>query len=100
MKKHNRILERIFHSSPAIILDFLIIYRDFDYTKTEIAIKTGLSRRTVVREINNLINEGYVKIIKRKGNGFTYKITDDSKFTEGLITLYDNIIEKIKREFK
>ncbi len=49
------ILSGIFYSrSTSQILDFFLDHKEFDYSPSEIAQKTGLSLRTVFREVPNL----------------------------------------------
>ena len=49
------VLSRIFSSrAVAQILDFFLDHKEFDYSANEIAKKTGLSFRTIFREIPDL----------------------------------------------
>jgi len=49
------VLSEIFSSHAASqIIDFFIDHREFDYSPSEIAEKTGLSFKTVFRELPNL----------------------------------------------
>lgn len=63
-------LSEIFSSrAVAQIVDFFIDHKEFDYSPTEVAQKTGLSFRTVFREIPNL--ERYQLIYKSRKIGKT-----------------------------
>jgi DNA-binding transcriptional ArsR family regulator len=88
----NRILERVFHSAAAKILDFFILFRDYDYSEGDIAKKTGLSAKTVSKELDNLKNENYIKITRKSGKSNMYKL-NESKYTEGLLVHYKNILD-------
>jgi hypothetical protein len=46
--------ERIFHNATAKVLDFLIQFREYDYTESEITRRTGLTPKTVSRELEIL----------------------------------------------
>lgn len=63
-------LSEIFSSrAVAQIMDFFIDHKEFDYSPTEVAQKTGLSFRTIFREIPNL--ERYQLIYKSRKIGKT-----------------------------
>ncbi len=63
-------MSEIFSSRAASqIIDFFVDHKEFDYSPSEIAQKTGLSFRTVFREIPNL--EKYQLINKSRKIGKT-----------------------------
>lgn len=95
----NRILERVLHSAAAKILDFFIIFREYDYSEVDIARKTGLSAKTVSKELDNLIAEKYIKITRKSGKSSMYKL-DESEYTSGLLTHYMNIMNLTKSNLK
>jgi len=90
----NRILERVFHSAAARIVDFFILFRDYDYSEGDIAKKTGLSAKTVSKELDNLVNEGYIVITRKSGKSTMYKLNDE--YVEGLLIHYKNILNRAK----
>ncbi len=64
------ILSEIFSSRAAAqIIDFFLDHKEFDYSPSEIAQKTGLSFKTIFREIPNL--EKYHLIKKNRKIGKT-----------------------------
>ena len=63
---NNGVLANLFSSRAiAQILDFFFDHKEFDYPPSEIAKKTGLSFRTIFREIPSLYSriEGLAKLI-------------------------------------
>jgi DNA replication protein DnaD len=67
---HSGILSEIFSSRAAAqIIDFFLDHKEFDYSPSEIAQKTGLSFKTIFREIPNL--EKYQLIKKNRKIGKT-----------------------------
>lgn len=67
---NNGVLTEIFSSRAASqIIDFFIDHKEFDYSPSEIAEKTGLSFKTVFRELPNL--EKYQIICKTRKIGKT-----------------------------
>ncbi len=90
----NRILERVFHSAAARIMDFFILFRKYDYSEGEIKKKTGLSAKTVSKELDNLVNEEYIVVTRKSGKSTMYKLNEE--YLEGLLAHYKNIIERAK----
>jgi hypothetical protein len=87
-----RPFEMLFGSATARVLDFLILYREFDYSESEIARKTGLSYKTVTKAIPLLVSQDVVKENRKMGRSALYKISD-SKSAQYLIQYIDSIIE-------
>ncbi len=72
------ILASIFTSrAVAQILDFFLDHKEFDYPITEIAEKTGLSFRTVFREIPNLERKHLIYKYRKVGKANMYKLNTD-----------------------
>src|SRR6478609_4058355 len=72
------ILARLF-SSRAVgqILDFFLDHKEFDYSANEIAQKTGLSFRTIFREIPDLERTQLIYSSRRIGKTSMYKLNTD-----------------------
>jgi DNA-binding transcriptional ArsR family regulator len=71
----NDILAYIFSSrAVAQILDFFLDHKEFDYPISEIAKKTGLSFRTVFREVPNLEGNYLIYKSRRVGKASMYKL--------------------------
>ena len=66
-------------SSKAIaqILDFFLDHKEFDYPPSEIAKKTGLSFRTIFREIPSLERNQLIFNNRRIGKTNMYKLNSD-----------------------
>ena len=72
------VLATIFTSrAVAQILDFFLDHKEFDYPITEIAEKTGLSFRTVFREIPNLERNHLIYKYRKVGKANMYKLNTD-----------------------
>jgi len=73
-------LERLFNgSSVAKILDFLTIFKEWDYSVSDIAKNSGVSFRTVLRELPKLEEKGLLKMTRRVGRAKLYKLNMDSE---------------------
>jgi DNA-binding Lrp family transcriptional regulator len=71
----NDILAYIFSSrAVAQILDFFLAHKEFDYPISEIAKKTGLSFRTVFREVPNLERNHLIYKSRRIGKASMYRL--------------------------
>lgn len=72
------VLSRIFSSrAVAQILDFFFDHKEFDYSANEIAKKTGLSFRTIFREIPDLEDRQLIFNTRRIGKVNMYKLNLD-----------------------
>ena len=66
-------------SSRAVsqILDFFLDHKEFDYSPGEIAKKTGLSFRTIFRELPNLERNQLIYISRKIGKTSMYRLNGD-----------------------
>jgi DNA-binding Lrp family transcriptional regulator len=72
------VLSKIFSSrAVAQILDFFFDHKEFDYSANEIAKKTGLSFRTIFREIPDLEDRQLIFNTRRIGKVNMYKLNLD-----------------------
>jgi DNA-binding IscR family transcriptional regulator len=78
-----RPIEKLFHSAAARIVDFFILNDEYDYSESEIAKRTGLSVKTVSREMPTLRAEGIVKS-RKHGRSDMYKLNRDARKVRGL----------------
>jgi hypothetical protein len=81
-------LQKLFSdSSVAKLLDFLTLYRDFDYPKTEISKNSGVSWKTLFRVWPLL--EKYEIVVKTRqiGRATLYKLNTDSPIAKAFHTL-------------
>ena len=72
------ILARLF-SSRAVgqILDFFLDHKEFDYSANEIAQKTGLSFRTIFREVPSLEKNKFIYNSRKIGKTNMYRLNTD-----------------------
>jgi DNA-binding Lrp family transcriptional regulator len=71
-------LTKLFSSKAvAQILDFFLDHKEFDYSANEISQKTGLSFRTVFREIPDLEGSQVIYNSRRIGKTNMYKLNAD-----------------------
>ena len=72
------ILSNIFSSrAVAQILDFFLDHKEFDYSPAEVAQKSGLSFRTVFREIPNLESNQLIYRSRKIGKTNMYRLNID-----------------------
>src|SRR3990172_7597602 len=66
-------LERLFNgTAPAKILDFLTVFRDYDYSKMDIAKNSGVSFRHALREIEKLEQLNLIKQTRTEDHAQMY----------------------------
>ncbi len=66
-------------SSRAVsqIMDFFLDHKEFDYSPAEIAKKTGLSFRTIFRELPNLEKNQLIYVSRKIGKTNMYMLNTD-----------------------
>jgi hypothetical protein len=73
------------------ILDFLTLYKDFEYTRTDIANETGISRRTLYEVFPILEKYDLVMLTKQSGMIRFYKLNMENPISKQLVALADTI---------
>ena len=78
LQEYEGILSDVF-SSRAVsqIMDFFLDHKEFDYSPAEIAKKTGLSFRTIFRELPNLEKNQLIYISRKIGKTSMYRLNID-----------------------
>jgi len=72
-------LERLYNGvAPAKMLDFLALFRDYDYSKMDIAKNSGVSFRHALREIAKLEELGLIKQTRTVGHAQMYKLNTEN----------------------
>jgi len=75
---HSGLLSDLFSShAVAQMMDFFLDHKEFDYSPSEIAQKTGLSLKTIIREIPNLERFQLVKKSRKIGKTTMYILNTD-----------------------
>ena len=85
-------LTGLFSGSIANILDFLLIHKGFDYTKTEIAENTGVEYKTLFDNWDTLERYGLVKETRTIEKVTLYTINLDSSIVKALKKLQHEIM--------
>jgi hypothetical protein len=78
LEEYEGVLSDIF-SSRAVsqIMDFFLDHKEFDYSPGEIAKKTGLSFRTIFRELTHLEKNQLIYISRKIGKTNMYRLNVD-----------------------
>lgn len=85
-------LQELFETHAIVkILDFLTVFKDFEYTKTNIATETGISRRTLYEVFPILEKYDLVTITRSFGAVKFYKLNTENSISRLLIKLADEI---------
>jgi hypothetical protein len=76
--QYEGVLSNVF-SSRAVsqIMDFFLDHKEFDYSPGEIAKKTGLSFRTIFRELPHLEKNQLVYVSRKIGKTNMYRLNTD-----------------------
>ncbi|MFQ6063323.1 MAG: winged helix-turn-helix domain-containing protein [Methanosarcinales archaeon] len=84
----------VFGDSPRVkVLDFLLTFREFDYSLTEIAENANIGLATLNRLLPRLIKLGIVKETRKIGGTKLYKLNQENELVKTLIEMDNNISE-------
>ena len=85
-------LQDLFETHALVkILDFLTLYKDFEYTRTDIANETGISRRTLYEVFPKLEKFNLVEVTRSYGKVKFYKLNTKNPISKYLIALADEV---------
>jgi len=91
--------EGIFGSTPELkVLQFLLAYSHFDYTKKELAEHAGISRQTVYNVIDLFLTWGIMKETRKIGNVTLYTLDKTNHLVQAFKKFDDKIIDIIASE--
>jgi len=104
MERDKTAFVEVFGSSPLIkVLDFLITYREFDYSLSDISKETGVGWNTLQTFFFRLVEKGMIKETRQIGRAKLYKLNEHNPVVKKLIEI-DNIVtskavdEEMKRQ--
>jgi hypothetical protein len=90
--KDKTAFSEILGTSPLIrVLDFLMTYREFDYSLTDISKESGVGWNTLHSFFFKLVENGVVKETRQVGRAKLYKLNTDNPTAKKLIEL-NNLI--------
>jgi len=88
----NSLFVKLLGNSPYIrVLDFLLVYRDFDYSKKEIAENANVSYNTLNSFWHEMLNNGIIVKTRRIGKQDMFRLNQESKLVKSLILVFDSI---------
>jgi predicted transcriptional regulator len=71
-------LEHLFPCSTSKILDFLCVYKKYDYSISDIAKNSGITFKTALNEIRKLEKQGVIVNSRIVGKAKMYQLNPDS----------------------
>ncbi len=78
----------MFGDSPLIrVVDFFLMYRDFDYSKTEVAREVRMSPITIEKIWEHLIKKEFIIETKRIGHAKLYRLNKENQLVQQLLKL-------------
>src|SRR3989339_160807 len=85
----------VFGSSPLIkVLDFLMTYREFDYSLSDIAKESGVGWNTLHSFFFKFVEKGIVKETRQVGRARLYKLNTDNPIAKKLIEINNLVTSK------
>lgn len=83
------------------VLDYLITYKEVDFSITDIAENAGIGRATLYRIWDNLISNKIIKHTRDIGKAKLFTLNTENQKIQKLIDIYDMLtIEELKKHTK
>ena len=87
-------------ASTAKILDFLLMFREFDYSEADISRNAGISARHLYRSLPKLVNLALVQQTRLSGRSKMYKLKANSDAIQALEKFVHEVAaKKIQDEY-
>ncbi len=87
---------KIFGENPQTkVLDFLADHPYYEYTVTELAEKTGVSKPTIYKVIRNLLKERLIVVSRKIGRSKLYKLNTGDEIVKTILKFEFEIAKKI-----
>lgn len=93
-------LESIFPCSESKILDFLVMFQEFDYSISDIAEHSGIGFKTALEVVKDLEEQQVIVKTRNVGRALMYKLNLNSKHAQSISQLATNIAIKNVTENK
>ncbi len=88
MEAKNSIFVETFGETPAVkVLDFFLTFDSFDYSKSQVAEETGVSRITLDKIWEELINKNLIVKTREIGRAEMYKLNKENPKVKILMEL-------------
>ncbi|MBI5228508.1 hypothetical protein HY991_00240 [Candidatus Micrarchaeota archaeon] len=98
MEADRSIFVETFGGAPYVrVLDFLLTFRDFDYSKSQVAKEAGVARATIEKIWKTLLNKGFIAKTRIIGRATMYKLNTKNPEIKALLEL-DFKISQAKTE--
>jgi hypothetical protein len=82
------IFRQVFGDTPFLkVLDFLLTFQEFDYSKSQVAGEVGISRVTIDEIWKDYIKKGFIKKTRIVGRAELYKLNRTDPTVKALIEL-------------
>jgi len=89
----NSLFIKLLGNNPYIrVLDFLLTYRGFDYSKKEIAENANVSYNTLNSFWREMLSNGIIVKTRRIGKQDMFKLNQENNLVKSLIALFDSIV--------
>ena len=77
------------------IISFFIANQHFDYTKTDIAKNTKLSRQTIYKALSPLLQFDMIQVSRKIGNTTLYRLNEESEGIKNILMLNEEFVKII-----
>ena len=91
-------LESVFPCSASKILDFLVTFKDFDYSISDISKNSGVGFKTTLSEIHKLEESWVIQRTRTVGKAIMYRLNADSSQARSIKNLAFEIASKRVQE--
>lgn len=93
-------LESMFPCSESKVLDFLVVFQEFDYSISDIAEHSGIGFKTALEVVKGLEEQQVIVNTRNVGRALMYKLNLDSKHAQSISRLATDITIRDVKENK
>ena len=93
-------LEEVFSGSESKILDFLVVFQEYDYSISDIATNSGIGFKTTLGIIKHLEEQQIIVNTRNVGRALMYRLNPDSKKAKKISSLALHIATSRLKENK
>jgi len=93
MEEESKFVKLLGNSPMIKVLDFLLVDREFDYSKKELAENSGISYNTLKSILPYLLSNEIIVKTRRIGKQDMFRLNTGNKYVKDMILLFDSLIK-------
>jgi transcription initiation factor IIE alpha subunit len=100
MEEESKFVKLLGNSPMIKVLDFLLVDREFDYSKKELSENSGISYNTLKSILPYLVSNEIIIKTRRIGKQDMFKLNTRNKYVKDMVLLFDSLIRHSAEDAK